>query len=262
MAKVSINTVAQKVTGRGSWGESIKIQADSIVKLIFSHLWVFSSPLKKLNLKITAISGFMRETVWMGPCLKIRLCSCTKLVNKYTPIYVSRNIYSKCQPIYLCTIFMISCFNQFLFRLTDSQCSRLRLELFFCHDSTLCKICMSTEHDQMLTLSKLQQSWARLRREQTCISLIMLIRDTCWFRDTGQNHVRGECAPCSSPSLSPALPLPPLPPLRSPPPLLPPSYSLCSVVSSKISKIREKSFGVEQQYISKFLFQKRYDLWL
>lgn len=146
----------------------------------------------------------------MGPCLKIRHCSCTKLVDKCTLIYLSMNIYNKYQHIYVYH-FMSSSFNQFLLRLTDSQCNRLGLELFFGSDSMLCKIYMSTEHDKTLILHKLQQSWAGLRSAQTRVSLIWLIKDTCRVWDAGQSQVHQlswvHMSFLSHP-FSPALPLP------------------------------------------------------
>ena len=178
----------------------------------------------------------------MGPCLKIRHCSCTKLVDKCTLIYLSMNIYNKYQHIYVYH-FMSSSFNQFLLRLTDSQCNRLGLELFFGSDSMLCKIYMSTEHDKTLILHKLQQSWAGLRSAQTRVSLIWLIKDTCRVWDAGQSQVHQlswvHMSFLSHLSVSLSLLS-----LRLTP------YAM--LFSSENSKISTKPFGVEQQYISKY----------
>lgn len=114
---------------------------------------------------------------------------------------------NKCLSIYInneSIIFIIPCFNQFFFRLSTQSkllyvypvqaticqpnpsyyilymsvqatiCAGLE-NIFFSY-CMLCKIYMLTEHVKMLILCDLQDSWARLRREQTHTSFSVLIQ--------------------------------------------------------------------------------------
>lgn len=133
------------------------------------------------------------------------------------------------------------------------------LENIFFSYYMLCKIYMLTEHVKMLILCDLQDSWARIRREQTHTSFSVLIQGHVLIEENcGLNLLR---LLWNTFAFSLLHPFPSFSLSCLPPSLLSTSFSSllrkCSFGQRTPKEGREKTFGVEQQHISSHLFQEK-----
>lgn len=133
----------------------------------------------------------------MDPSSKTRHCSCTKFVNECISVFLYIFFYIQWKYHLwfhaLSSLFYINCQLNGVGFYSFFYCSGMLYKIYYLLSMPRCLYCAST------------RELSHLRREQTHISLLMLTRDTCWWREAVGTTIQassGECTHFFSPPFS------------------------------------------------------------